>query len=69
MYQTWNEPVHLTILFFFFFFSRLLGHWLEAAKDLSMACRLDFDEQADEWLREVKPKVLKMIVPFTPRSD
>lgn len=38
--------------------SRLLGHWAEAAKDLAMACKLDFDEQTDEWLREVKPKVL-----------
>ena len=35
----------------------LLGHWEEAAKDLQTACKLDFDEDADEWLREIKPKV------------
>lgn len=36
---------------------RLLGHWLEAVKDLRNACRIDFDEQADEWLKEVTPNV------------
>lgn len=36
---------------------RLLGHWEEAAKDLRNACKIDFDEQADEWLREVTPNV------------
>ena len=36
---------------------RLLGHWEAAAKDLRTACKLDFDEQADEWLREVTPNV------------
>ncbi|KAF0303860.1 Hsc70-interacting protein [Amphibalanus amphitrite] len=35
----------------------LLGRWEEAAKDLRTACKLDFDEQADEWLREVTPNV------------
>nr|CAD7408418.1 unnamed protein product [Timema cristinae] len=38
---------------------RLLGHWEEAAKDLRESCKLDFDEQADEWLREVTPNVLQ----------
>ena len=32
---------------------RLLGKFTEAAKDLSTACRIDFDETADEWLKEV----------------
>ncbi|KAG8235969.1 hypothetical protein J437_LFUL017905 [Ladona fulva] len=36
---------------------RLLGNWLEAAKDLRKACMLDFDEQADEWLKDVTPNV------------
>lgn len=40
---------------------RLLGHWEEAAQDLRNACKIDFDEQADEWLREVTPNVS----PFT----
>ena len=39
------------------FFYRLLGNFLEAAKDLRLACKIDFDEQADEWLREVTPNV------------
>ena len=30
---------------------------MEAAKDLRLACKIDFDEQADEWLREVTPNV------------
>lgn len=38
---------------------RLLGKWEEAAKDLRNACKLDFDEQTDEWLREVTPNVSK----------
>ena len=46
----------------FYFFSRLLGHWLEALKDLSMACKLDYDDQANEWLKEVTPKVRDSVV-------
>ncbi|KAK2582689.1 hypothetical protein KPH14_004963 [Odynerus spinipes] len=33
----------------------LLGKWEEAANDLRLACKFDFDEQADEWLREATP--------------
>lgn len=36
---------------------RLLGQWLDAVKDLRRACQIDFDEQADEWLKEVTPNV------------
>lgn len=39
---------------------RLLGHWEEAAKDLRQACKIDFDEEADEWLREVTPNAKKL---------
>merc|ERR1719357_483042 len=39
---------------------RLLGHFVEAAKDLRTACKLDFDEVADEWLREVTPNAKKI---------
>ncbi|XP_055913830.1 hsc70-interacting protein 1-like [Eupeodes corollae] len=39
---------------------RLLGNWEEAAKDLRQACKLDFDEDADEWLREVTPNAKKI---------
>lgn len=35
----------------------LLGKFEEAANDLRLACKLDFDEQADEWLRETTPNV------------
>lgn len=36
---------------------QLLGHFEEAAVDLRLACKFDFDEQTDEWLREVTPNV------------
>lgn len=36
---------------------KLLGHWEEASKDLQMACRLDYDDDANELLKEIKPKV------------
>merc|ERR1711976_420525 len=39
---------------------RLLGNFLEAAKDLRLACKIDFDDQADEWLREVTPNAQKI---------
>lgn len=39
---------------------RLLGEWELAAKDLRQACNIDFDEQTDEWLREVTPNAKKI---------
>ena len=39
---------------------RLLGNWESAAKDLRQACKIDFDEDADEWLREVTPNAKKI---------
>jgi len=39
---------------------RLLGHWAEAAADLRQACKIDFDDQADEWLKEVQPNARKV---------
>ena len=30
---------------------------MEAAKDLRLACKIDFDDQADEWLKDVTPNV------------
>lgn len=38
----------------------LLGHWENAAQDLRNACKIDFDEQADEWLKEVTPNARKL---------
>lgn len=40
--------------------NRLLGNWEFAAKDLRQACKLDYDEQADEWLKEVTPNAKKI---------
>lgn len=39
---------------------RLLGNWEEAAKDLRQACKLDFDDETDEWLKEVTPNAKKI---------
>lgn len=41
---------------------RLLGNWEDSAKDLRQACKIDFDEEADEWLREVTPNAKKIEV-------
>ncbi|XP_043493226.1 putative protein FAM10A4 [Polistes fuscatus] len=38
----------------------LLGKWEEAVNDLRLACKFDFDEQADEWLREATPNARKI---------
>nr|XP_012223873.1 PREDICTED: putative protein FAM10A4 [Linepithema humile] len=38
----------------------LLGKFEEAATDLRLACKFDFDEQADEWLRETTPNARKI---------
>merc|ERR1712133_225190 len=37
-----------------------LGKFAEASKDLATACKIDFDETADEWLKEVKPNAKKL---------
>uniref|UniRef100_A0A8I5ZYX0 Hsc70-interacting protein n=1 Tax=Rattus norvegicus TaxID=10116 RepID=A0A8I5ZYX0_RAT len=39
---------------------RLLGHWEEAARDLALACKLDYDEDASAMLREVQPRAQKI---------
>merc|ERR1719219_1773456 len=39
---------------------RLLGNFTQAATDLATACKIDFDEQADEWLKEVQPNAKKL---------
>lgn len=39
---------------------RMLGDWEAAAKDLRQACKLDYDEQIDEWLKEVTPNAKKI---------
>lgn len=41
--------------------NRLLGNWEESAKDLRQACKLDYDEEADEWLKEVAPNATKIV--------
>ncbi|XP_017593226.1 PREDICTED: hsc70-interacting protein [Corvus brachyrhynchos] len=39
---------------------RLLGHWEEAAHDLALACKLDYDEDASAVLKEVQPRAQKI---------
>lgn len=39
---------------------RLLGKWVEAHTDLAMACKLDYDDLANEWLKEVEPNAKKI---------
>merc|ERR1711936_701981 len=41
---------------------RLLGNFLEAAKDLWLACKIDYDDQAKEWLDEVTPNVSTILL-------
>lgn len=40
---------------------RLIADFENAAKDLQQACKIDFDEQADEWLKEVTPNAQKIV--------
>ena len=37
---------------------RLLGDWVKSAADLSTACKIDYDDMANDLLKEVQPKVL-----------
>lgn len=39
---------------------RLLGKFLEAHRDLATACKLDYDDVAYEWLKEVEPNAKKL---------
>ena len=39
---------------------RLLGHWEEAARDLALACKLDYDEDASAVLKKVQPRAQKI---------
>lgn len=40
---------------------RLLGKWVEAHADLATACKLDYDEVANVWLKEVEPNAKKIL--------
>ncbi|KAL6728094.1 hypothetical protein Aduo_009901 [Ancylostoma duodenale] len=40
---------------------RLLGKWVEAHSDLATACKLDYDDVANEWLKEVEPNVSSIL--------
>lgn len=40
--------------------NRLLGNWEDAAKDLAMACKLDYTDEANDWLKEVMPNAKKL---------
>lgn len=43
-----------------YFVYRLLGNFLEAYRDLAMACKLDYDDEANIWLKEVEPNVISL---------
>jgi suppressor of tumorigenicity protein 13 len=36
---------------------RLLGEWEKAKSDLATACKIDWDDQANEWLKDAAPNV------------
>jgi len=38
---------------------RLLGHWVEAFHDLSKSCQLDYDDDANQAMHEVEPRVCR----------
>ncbi|KAF6101243.1 hypothetical protein HJG60_018201 [Phyllostomus discolor] len=38
----------------------LLGHWEEAAHDLALACKLDYDDDTSAMLKEVQPRAQKI---------
>ncbi|KAK2151090.1 hypothetical protein LSH36_376g04093 [Paralvinella palmiformis] len=40
---------------------RLLGNWESAAKDLATSCKIDYDDDANELLKTVMPKVFMII--------
>jgi suppressor of tumorigenicity protein 13 len=40
---------------------RLLGHWEKAHNDLVMACKLDYDDQSNAWLKEVEGNAKKLL--------
>ena len=43
---------------------RMLGLWEDAYHDLTMACKLDYDEDTNEMLKQVKPNVsVKFLLP------
>jgi len=45
------------VLGYFNYFFSLLGNWAEAHLDFALSCKLDYDDQANEWLKEVEPNV------------
>lgn len=44
--------------------NQLLGRWEDAARDLRIAVKLDFDEEANEWLNEITPNVSYIVTSF-----
>ncbi|VDP45583.1 unnamed protein product [Soboliphyme baturini] len=36
---------------------RLLGNYEESFRDLSTACKLDYDDECNEWMKEVEVNV------------
>ncbi|XP_016287058.1 putative protein FAM10A4 [Monodelphis domestica] len=40
---------------------RLLGHWEDAARDLTLSCKLNFDEDANAVLKEIQPRIQRIL--------
>merc|ERR1711983_12828 len=38
-----------------------LGKFAEAQKDLATSCKIDFDEDANDWMKQVKPNANKLL--------
>ena len=47
---------------------RLLGHWEESFRDLSKSCQLDYDDDANQAMHEVEPRVSECAAVFYPNE-
>lgn len=35
----------------------MLGHWVEAYTDFATALKIDYDDNVNEWMKEIEPNV------------
>lgn len=55
-----NSLCNFFFIFFRNLFNRLLGKFEEASHDLCESLKIDYDDQTNEWLSEVKPNAEKL---------
>lgn len=53
----WWNCLYYGLNCLYFWIARLLGDWEKAKSDLATACKIDWDDQADEWLKAAAPNV------------